>query len=140
MTTTPSALDRLDVLVGEWVMESKKFGGRGRTWVERSEEAAFVRLRSSPQQGEMPSSTWIVGADDSTDHCTSLYHDSRGVRRVYHMNVEDGVWKIWRSAPGFNQRYIGAIAGDGSHIEGRWEFSEDGSRWEVDFDLSYTRA
>ena len=140
MTTPSSALDRLEVLIGEWTMESRKFGGRGRMAVERFEKDGFIRLRSTPQEaGAFPASVWIVGADDDGDGCVCLYHDSRGVRRVYRTTVDDGVWKIWRSAPGFNQRYIGTLSVDRSSIDGRWEVSEDGSKWEVDFDLSYSR-
>jgi hypothetical protein len=140
MANSSSALDRLDVLAGEWVMESKKFGGRGRMTVEGFDDG-FIRLRSIPREaGAFPSSTWIIGADDGGGECTCLYGDSRGVRRVYKTTVEERVWKIWRSAPEFNQRYIGKIAKDGSSILGQWEFSKDGSSWEVDFDLSYNRA
>jgi len=135
-----NALRELDPLLGDWVMESKKLGGRGRTTVDRSEKDMFVRLRSSSMEGQFPSSTWIIGADDSSEDCTCLYRDSRDVTRVYQMAVSDGIWKIWRNAPGFNQRYIGDIAPDGNSIEGRWEFSEDGSTWEVDFDVGYRRA
>ena len=55
------------------------------------------------------------------------------------MTLEDGVWKVWRDAPGFNQRYIGKISGDGGTIAGQWEFSEDGKSWDVDFDLTYIK-
>lgn len=139
MTPSSSALDQLTVLLGEWVMESKKYAGRGRMTVERLDEDGFICLRSSAAAGDFPSSTWIIGADDDGVECTCLYCDSRGVRRVYMATVEDRVWKIWRSAPGFNQRYVGKIAPDGRSIQGKWEFSEDGTIWEVDFDLSYQR-
>ena len=56
------------------------------------------------------------------------------------MSVTDGVWKVWRDAPGFNQRYIGKISEDGRSITGRWEFSEDGKSWKVDFDLNYEKV
>lgn len=132
-------LDRLRVLLGEWSMESKKLGGRGLTTVDMTEGDMFVRIRTSPMEGEFPSSTWIIGADESSDELTCLYWDSRGVGRVYRTTMAEGAWKIWRHAPGFNQRYIGILAIDGRSIDGRWEFSEDGSTWTVDFDLSYSR-
>ena len=56
------------------------------------------------------------------------------------MTVADGVWKMWREAPGFNQRYTGKISGDGRTIAGQWEISKDGKSWDVDFDLTYTRV
>jgi hypothetical protein len=133
-------IEALAVLIGEWDVESNKLGVRGRATVDRFEGDRFVRLRSGGDDGEMPSSTWIIGSDDSTDHCTSLYYDSRNVRRVYQMRVRDGVWTIWRDAPNFNQRYIGKIVDGGKTIAGQWEFSEDGKSWEVDFDLTYRKV
>ncbi len=62
------------------------------------------------------------------------------MRRVYRMSVANGVWKMWRDAPGFNQRFIGKISGDGKAIAGQWEMSPDGTNWEVDFDLTYTKV
>ena len=56
------------------------------------------------------------------------------------MSVRDGVWTIWRDAPGFNQRYIGKIMDGGNTIAGQWEISEDGKSWEVDFDLTYRKV
>ena len=55
------------------------------------------------------------------------------------MTVADGVWKMWRGAPGFNQRYVGKISDDRKTIIGQWEMSEDGKQWHVDFDLSYRK-
>jgi hypothetical protein len=40
--------------------------------------------------------------------------------------VEGNVWKMWRDAPGFNQRYIGRISDDGKAITGQWEMT----RWQ----------
>ena len=139
MATSGRALDRLRVLLGEWSMESVKLGGRGHTTVDMTDGDMFVRIRTSPMEGEFPSSTWIIGSDESSDELTCLYWDSRGVGRVYRTKLVEGVWTIWRNAPRFNQRYIGNLAADGSSIDGRWEFSEDGSMWKVDFDLSYHR-
>ena len=69
-----------------------------------------------------------------------LYFDSRGVSRVYQMSLSDGVWKMWREAPGFSQRFMGTWSSDGRTIRGRWEESGDGSHWEHDFDLTYTKV
>jgi hypothetical protein len=68
------------------------------------------------------------------------YSYSRDVARVYEMSFVDGVWKLWRFAPGFSQRFTGTFEGTGDTITGMWESSEDGSTWEHDFDLVYTRA
>jgi hypothetical protein len=49
-------------------------------------------------------------------------------------------WKIWRDVPGFFQRFSGTVSEDGSSIRASWEKSPDGSAWEHDFDLIYTRV
>lgn len=54
-----------------------------------------------------------------------LYADARGACRVSRMTLSDGVWKIWREAPGFFQRFTATVSGDGKTITGRWEGSRD---------------
>jgi hypothetical protein len=56
------------------------------------------------------------------------------------MTLIDGIWKIWRDSPEFRQRFLGKLSADQRTIEARWEKSVDGSPWEHDFDVSYTRA
>ena len=130
-------LGQLDV--GEWTSSSKKYReGRGRMAVAPIEGGKFLRIDARIEDERFPVSTQIVGGDDASDECIALYYDSRGVHRVYRMTVDIRTWKVWREAPGFNQRFTGHIT-DGL-IEGQWEFSEDGKSWKVDFDLTYTKA
>ncbi len=68
-----------------------------------------------------------------------LYSDARGVSRVLQMSLSNGVWKMWRNAPGFLQRFTGSFSNNGNTITGYWEKSGDGSNWERDFDLTYTK-
>lgn len=134
-------LEQLDVLLGEWVTESKKYSkGRGYTRVAPTEDGKYVRIDSREEDQRFPQSTMIVGSDEARDDCTVLYYDSRGVHRVYKMSVVDDVWNMWREAPRFNQRFIGKIMDGGKTIAGQWELSEDGKNWEVDFDLTYTKV
>ncbi len=55
------------------------------------------------------------------------------------MNFSDGVWQMWREAPGFWQRYEGRLSNDGNTITARWEKSSDGAAWEHDFDVTYRK-
>jgi hypothetical protein len=122
-------------------MESPQFPKvRGRAKFEWIENGAYLAVRDQVEQGEIPSGMWIVGADDSKAECTSLYYDTRGVRRVYQMTFCDGVWKIWRNAPEFKQRFIGKLAPGGRKITGQWEMDADGPGWKKDFELVYRRA
>jgi hypothetical protein len=139
LTPNP-ALQRLDVLVGEWEMESPQFPeARGRTVFEWLEGRAYLVQRSyAPEPA--PTSTWLIGSDESDESYTALYYDSRGVSRVYQMSLVEGVWKVWREAPGFFQRFTGTFGDNGTTITGRWEISSDGAYWEHDFDLAYKKA
>jgi hypothetical protein len=69
-----------------------------------------------------------------------LYFDERGVSRRYETSLRDGVWRWWRSAPGFSQRFSGVISADGRTIVSHGELSRDGTTWEPDLQLTYTRA
>lgn len=60
--------------------------------------------------------------------------------RVYRMTFEDRLWRIWRNAAGFHQRFEGRLRLDGRIIEAQWEKSADGKTWEHDFDLKYVKA
>ncbi len=55
------------------------------------------------------------------------------------MSMHDGVWKIWRDAPGFSQRFTGPFSDDGNVVTAQWEKSFDGANWEHDFDLTYKK-
>jgi hypothetical protein len=122
-------------------MQSPQFpDGRGRVTFEWLEDGAFLIQRSNPEQGVFPASAMIIGRDDPLEIYSVLYHDSRGVSRIYQMSLRDNEWKMWRQAPGFSQRFFGTISADGKSIQARWEKSEDGMHWEHDFDLIYTKV
>lgn len=132
-------LGQLDVLVGEWTSSSKRYPeGRGRMTVAPLEGGKFLRIDARIEDERFPVSTQIVGGDEASDECIALYYDSRGVHRIYRMTMGSGMWRVWREAPGFNQRFTGNIKE--ASIEGQWEFSEDGKSWKVDFDLTYTKV
>jgi hypothetical protein len=55
------------------------------------------------------------------------------------------VWTLLRDTPDFTplafaQRFTGTFSADGRRINGRWETSQDGSAWALDFHLSYTKV
>jgi hypothetical protein len=85
-------------------------------------------------------STWIIGFDDTTETYSVLYHDERGVSRVYQMSLSNGLWKLWRNTPDFSQCFEGQLSADGQTITARWEKSTNGSSWEQDFALTYSKV
>jgi hypothetical protein len=148
----PARLDRLDVLIGRWEMEATFAAGyfgpdspamtaRGaRTTFEWIEGRFFLTQRFVTEQPSAPSGIAIIGAGPGPDAFTQHYYDSRGVARVYQMSLDGGVWRLWREAPGFWQRYTGRITGDGTRIVGAWEGSADGRQWAHDFGLTYIKV
>jgi hypothetical protein len=147
-------LSQLDPLVGEWETETSIEGqlmARGQTAFEWLEGGFFLaqQQRADPAPPGAPPQwvanapqhvSTIIGLDDTSDTFYMLYADSRGVFRVYQMSLSDGIWKVWRDAPGFNQRFTGKFSDDGNTITGQWEFSSDGTNWSHDFDLTYRKV
>ena len=97
-------------------------------------------MRSKIDDPRFPSGIAIFGSDDSAEAYFMLYFDERGVARKYEVTLHDNIWKVWRNAPGFSQRYTGTIVDGGNTIIGKGELSKDGSSWEQDLDLTYTRV
>jgi hypothetical protein len=143
---TPNpALQPLSVLVGTWttigthpLVPGTTF--HGRTTFGWLAGGAFLIMHSQIDEPGIPSAIAIFGTDDATGECPMLYFDERGVSRRYEVRLQGNVWTWWRNAPGFSQRFTGAIAADGRTIVGRGELSRDGATWEPDLQLTYTRA
>jgi hypothetical protein len=134
------ALKQLEALIGEWEVEVPQFPGqRGRAVFEWLEGGAYLRFHADAPE-PAPSATLIISRDEVGEIYTVLHYDSRGVSRVYQMSFGERVWKIWRQAPGFSQRFSGMLSDDGDSIRATWEKSRDGSDWEHDFDLIYTKT
>jgi hypothetical protein len=118
---------------------------RGRVVFEWLPGGRFLVQRWEVPLPDAPDGIAIIGFDDDRGTYLQHYFDSRGVARVYEMSVDDGVWKLWRNTPdfsplNFSQRFTATFSDDGNTIDGRWETSNDGSSWEHDFDLTYTRV
>ncbi|MET9667149.1 hypothetical protein ABZY19_17440 [Streptomyces sp. NPDC006475] len=149
--TPHSALRRLDVLVGAWDMWALgRRAGPVRTEFSWLEGGVVLVQRADVGPDSAVPAEWgphlpfptvtLTGYDDTADEFTTLYADGRGVARVYRTSVHDGVWKQWRAAPGFHQRFTATIDDGGGTIRGGWEGSRDGETWTPDFDVTYTRV
>jgi hypothetical protein len=144
-----SALARLDAFVGEWTLEAEFPGGPslsgGRVTFEWTLGRQYLLQRWEVEHPEAPDGLAVISAERDGERFVQHYFDSRGVVRVYRMTFRDGLWTLVRDAPDFSpldfsQRYTGTFAPDGDSIGGRWETSQDGSTWELDFNLGYRRA
>ncbi len=137
-------LQALDVLLGDWdvtlsrawfldSLETEQHGTATFAWLGD----AFVGM-TSVMEGE-PTWDFAFGRRDATDTFHALYHDQRGVSRLFDMTFGDGRWTLTRTDPDFHQRWLATVADD--RIVGRWEASEDeGSTWRKDFRLGVRAA
>jgi hypothetical protein len=142
--TAENALKELAVLVGKWKMEATPPGGPpwpgdAETTFEWMADGQLLLERSWVELPEAPDGVCVIGCDAANGRYFQLYTDERGVCRVYEMSIGDGEWKLWRDGEPFSQRFTGKISDDGNRIDGRWEAAKDGTSWETDFDLVYTR-
>lgn len=147
-----AALARLDVFVGDWVLEARFGDGPGggadgpqvRSRFEWILDGKFLVQHTGVPVPGAPDSMAIVSADPRTGRYTQHYYDSRGVVRLYAMSLEGGVWTLTREAADFTpldfpQRFAGTFSDDGNTITGAWE-KDLGAGWEQDFVLIYRRA
>ncbi len=111
----------------------------GQATFEWLAEGALLVWRSAWERPGPPSAVSVIGHDDMLEACSLLYSDERGVARIYQTSLEDGVWKLWRESPGFSQRMAGTFSADGRTLTVHGELSRDGSHWEQDLDVTYTR-
>jgi hypothetical protein len=131
-------LAALAVFIGTWDVElvlptDPSNAVRAQASFAWLEEGAFVLER-------LLDSRWIIGPDETTGAYCVLYHDARGVSRVYQMSLRDDIWKLWRDAPGFAQRFEGRFGEGATTITARWEKCQDGATWEHDFDLRFAKV
>jgi hypothetical protein len=132
----------LNELVGSWTIEATHpalpttaVGGQADfEWLEGKR---FLLQRSRTDHREFPDSLIVFG--EFEDGLAMHYFDSRGVHRVYGVSFSDGVWRMWRNAPGFSQRFTGTFSDDGDTIDGLWKLSRDETTWDDDLKISFRR-
>jgi hypothetical protein len=140
-----SSLKQFAILVGDWTMvgshpafSSDVHGRSSFSWLK---DGALLLWQFDWDEPLPPNALSVIGHDDAVerDVYSMLYADKRGVARIYRMRMEEGVWRMWRDSPGFSQRMTGTFSADGNTISVRGELSRDGSDWEPDLDVIYTR-
>ena len=144
VTVRNPGLERLDVLVGHWKLEMRDawFLEDPATVVPGSaliawSGDAFVTMQA--ELGGDPAWDFVFGRSDATDTDVALYHDERGVSRVFTMTFTGSSWTMVREDPDFHQRFVADVTAD--RIAGRWEASDDaGATWRKDFDLVFERT
>jgi hypothetical protein len=98
---------------------------------------AFLRMHA--EIDGVPAWDFMFGRSDARDEFVVLYHDERGVLRVFQLTFDDQAWTMSRADPDFHQRLVGRIEGD--RMVGSADASDDaGATWRKDFDLIFERA
>jgi hypothetical protein len=135
------ALEPFEALIGSWDTEATHplFDAvvAGTTTFEWWEGGHFLVMRSHAEHEQFPDGICVIGAPEEGDGLVMEYFDSRGVRRTYGISLEDGALRIWREAPGFDQRYSATLRPD--RFEGVWQLAETPGEWRDDLKVSYRR-
>ena len=123
-------------ITNAWFLESMDIEVKGTATIAWLNDA-FLHVRSEFSADES-TWDWVIGRSDAHDEFEVLYHDERGVLRLFAMTFVDGEWTMSREDPDFHQRIVSTVERD--RIVGRTEASEDfGTTWRKDFDLIWDR-
>jgi hypothetical protein len=133
----------LNALVGDWTYEATHPAVpdtvvHGRSTFEWLEGERFLIQRSVNDHPDFPDGILVIGRTD--DHLRLHYFDSRGVHRIYEVELIDGEVRFARDEPGFAQRFIGTFSDDGDTFGGVWQLSTDDATWADDLAIEYRRA
>jgi hypothetical protein len=79
----------------------------------------------------------VIGPPEEGDGLVMEYFDSRGVRRTYGISLSDGVLRMWRDAPGFDQRSSATLGPDS--FEMLHQLAETPGDWQDDLRVTYRR-
>jgi hypothetical protein len=141
MTERDPALEPFEALVGTWDVEAKhrlvEEVVHGSNTFEWWEGGRFLVQRSHMEHELFPDGISIIGAPEAGDGLVLESFDSRGVRRTYRTSLEDGVWRIWRDQPGFEQRFSATLGPD--RFEGLFQLAETPGDWQDDMKVIYRR-
>jgi hypothetical protein len=147
-TTTSTRMEAPARLLGTWRF-SGDFGpgaiSTGTATFEWLPGHRFILMRWTFDGGDLPDGVAMIGADAAGEGHLLHVFDSRGIARVYWMDFEYGRVSLERTVGDFSplvvaQRFHGAFSADGERIEGTWEQSHDGSEWERDLAITFTRG
>jgi hypothetical protein len=85
-----------------------------------------------------PAWDFVFGRSDARDRFVVLYHDDRGVARVFELAIDGDTWTMTRTDPDFHQRLLARV--DGDRMVGQTDASDDqGATWRKDFDVVFER-
>ena len=135
------ALEPFDALIGTWATEATHplFDAvvGGSVTFEWLDGGHFLVQRSHFDHELFPDAISVIGAPEAGDGLVMEYFDSRGVRRTYGVSLDDGVLRMWREQPGFDQRLSATLGHE--PFEGLWHTAETPGDWKDDVKVIYRR-
>jgi hypothetical protein len=141
MTERDPTLEPFDVLIGNWTTESTHPlvdelvpGDTSFEWLEGNR---FLIWRSRSDHELFPDAIAVIGHPEAGGGLLMEYFDSRGVRRTYSVSLEDGLLRMWREQPGFDQRFSATLARE--TFEGQWQIARTQGDWRADLKVIYRR-
>jgi hypothetical protein len=141
MTEPDPILEPFGALIGSWVTEATHpqvdAVVPGTITFEWLEGGHFIVQRSHNEHELFPDAISVIGAPEAGGGLVMEYFDSRGVRRTYGVSLEDGVLRIWRDHPGFDQRFTATLGPDA--FEGQWQLARTPGQWQDDLKVLYRR-
>src|SRR4051794_20928036 len=141
MTERDPALEPFDALIGTWAIEATHPAvdatAAGAATFEWLEGGRFLIQRSHNDDELFPDSICVIGPPEAGDGLVMEYFDSRGVRRTYGISLDDGVLRMWRDAPGFDQRFSATLGKEA--FGGLWQIAETPGDWRDDLRVTYRR-
>jgi hypothetical protein len=141
MNERDSALEGFEALVGTWDTEATHplFDGvvTGSVTYEWLEGGHFLVQRSHNDHDMFPDAICVIGAPETGEGLLMQYFDSRGVRRTYGIALDDGVLRIWRDQPGFDQRALATLAPDSFEVV--YQLARTPGEWNDDLRATYRR-
>lgn len=138
------ALAALEPLIGEWeytmyncwFLESMDTEVKGFTTIERL-QGSLVVVRSTDAD-KKPSDIWVIGYSDSQEKYQMLYHDQRGVARIFDATFDGKKLVFVREDKDMHQRMTLEVTADGLHSVA--EASDDqGKTWRKDLEMAFTK-
>jgi hypothetical protein len=135
------ALEPFDALIGTWDTEAKHRlvdeVVQGSVTFEWLVGGHFLVQRSHNDHELFPDAISVIGPPEAGEGLVMEYFDSRGVRRTYRVSLDDGVWRLWRDQPGFDQRFSATLGQD--YFEGLAQLAETPGDWQDDLKVIYRR-
>jgi hypothetical protein len=145
----PTDAKALNIFVGEWRTEGEQFAGPvGKaakvTATQRYEwlqgEAFLIHRFDGHVGSSAASCIEIIGCDRDTDNCRAQTFYNNGLVNVWDVDQHEGTWLFagdWNmGGNSMKVRCTISFADDALTMHSRWEYSNDGTKWQPFWDLT----